>query len=161
MLLLTITVKYQKCVGYQCHNVTSLLCITNVLYYRFAAVALSSEPASSSSLAPGDCMPSGSAVFLLCLRATGNIVISWANTNQSLWDSGSSAAAKNLVMQPDGNLVAYNSSGKPYWSTGTVNRGTGPYKARMQSDGNFVVYDSTNAALWATVTDQKREYCLI
>jgi hypothetical protein len=67
-------------------------------------------------------------------------------------------------MQSDGNLVAHDSSDRPYWATDTSIRGTGPYTAEMQSDGNFRVYDSTNATLWATGTYPQSEYhmgCLL
>ncbi len=54
----------------------------------------------------------------------------------------------NLVMQNDGNLVAYSPPGKYYWDSGTQNLGTPPYRLVMQSDSNLVIYDSTGAYTW-------------
>ena len=53
-----------------------------------------------------------------------------------------------LIMQDDGNLVEYDSSGA-LWATGTNGRGSD--FAIMQTDGNLVIY-GTNGALWASGT---------
>ncbi|GIG30835.1 hypothetical protein Cma02nite_34350 [Cellulomonas marina] len=55
-----------------------------------------------------------------------------------------------LVMQTDGNLVAYQ-QGRAYWQSGTAGR-PGAYLV-MQSDGNAVVYASDRATvLWQSGT---------
>lgn len=59
-------------------------------------------------------------------------------------------AGHKLVMQGDGNLVAYNAAGKAVWSSGTSNNPGA--KAAMQSDGNFVVYSAAGKALWQSGT---------
>ncbi|MBW5485289.1 hypothetical protein [Streptomyces bambusae] len=73
-----------------------------------------------------------------------------------------------LVMQPDGNLVAYalgNPGGYklPLWHSGTYGN-PGAY-ALMQEDGNFVIYrqgggPQTGGAIWHTATygDRDRSY---
>ncbi len=53
-----------------------------------------------------------------------------------------------LVMQSDGNVVAYDGA-SVLWASGTNPAGA---VAVMQSDGNFVVYDGSNNPLWATET---------
>lgn len=55
-----------------------------------------------------------------------------------------------LELQTDGNLVLYNTSGRPIWATGTVGRGA---KFNVQVDGNAVLYDASNQVLWATDTN--------
>ena len=45
-----------------------------------------------------------------------------------------------LIMQGDGNLVLYNSSGADLWATGTNGQGT--VQALMQTDGYFVLYNA-------------------
>ncbi|MGW9029485.1 hypothetical protein ACWGQ5_36290 [Streptomyces sp. NPDC055722] len=69
------------------------------------------------------------------------------------------SSSMRLVMQTDGNLVAYLKSGgsRPpaVWSSGTSGH-TGAY-AVMQNDGNLVVYSqsggaATGGALWSTHT---------
>ncbi len=67
------------------------------------------------------------------------------NANQKLVSGN---GAYDLIMQGDGNLVAYHGT-NVLFSTGTS--GTGNY-AVMQSDGNLVVYSSTNVAKWSSGT---------
>jgi len=55
-----------------------------------------------------------------------------------------------LVMQPDGNLVEYNSVGQPLWDSETSGH-PGAYAALQASDGNLVVYPQTGAYLWTAM----------
>jgi len=55
-----------------------------------------------------------------------------------------------LVMQTDGNLVEYNSSGVALWATDTDNE-PGNYVV-MQTDGNLVIYSPSGTAMWASGT---------
>jgi surface antigen len=55
-----------------------------------------------------------------------------------------------LVLQTDGNLVEYNSSGQPLWASNT--EGHPGDVAVMQSDGNLVIYSSNSYPLWASGT---------
>ncbi|MEV6613249.1 hypothetical protein AB0N31_05085 [Streptomyces sp. NPDC051051] len=59
------------------------------------------------------------------------------------------AARIRLVLQRDGNLVAYDETGQARWATRTL--GTGA-RADFQTDGNLVVYDAQNQAVWASRT---------
>jgi hypothetical protein len=58
----------------------------------------------------------------------------------------------HVIMQGDGNLVAYSADGTAYWATATDGH-PGAW-AFLQDDGNFVVYGSGNNALWASNTVQ-------
>jgi len=60
-----------------------------------------------------------------------------------------SANGHKVVMQRDGNLVEYTSSGHPLWATHTDGH-PGAY-AVMQTDGNLVVYLAARP-LWSTGT---------
>lgn len=62
-----------------------------------------------------------------------------------------------LIMQGDGNLVAYGPTGA-VWSTGTSGAGNW---AVMQSDGNLVVYTSVGRSLWGSGTDQLGDSSLV
>lgn len=54
-----------------------------------------------------------------------------------------------LVMQPDGNLVEYNRTGRAVWSTGTNYNDDAA--ATFQTDGNLVVYPPNSSyALWSS-----------
>jgi methionine-rich copper-binding protein CopC len=55
-----------------------------------------------------------------------------------------------LVLQADGNLVKYNSSGTPMWASGTA--GMTVTQLVMQSDGNLVLYNG-GTPVWASNTN--------
>jgi hypothetical protein len=55
-------------------------------------------------------------------------------------------------MQPDGNLVLYDSKNLPTWASGTYGKGIGPYKLVVLDSGSFTVSDSGDAILWASNT---------
>ena len=54
-------------------------------------------------------------------------------------------------MQLDGNLVVYDGSGTPLWSSGTD--GYARAYLSVQDDGNVVVYGEGGAPLWASWTN--------
>jgi hypothetical protein len=66
----------------------------------------------------------------------------------------------NLVMQSDGNLVAYDNGGIPRWATNTYGQGIGPYTLTLRNDRVAAVIDATHTILWSTPTheDNKDQY---
>ena len=59
-----------------------------------------------------------------------------------------------LIMQPDGNLVMYDSCGEStcaVWSTGT-DKGQSSYHLFLQSDKNLILEDASGNILWASQT---------
>jgi VCBS repeat protein len=73
------------------------------------------------------------------------------NPNDNLANIGqieSSNGASTLVLQGDGNVVLYRSSGVARWATSTNNA----VSAIMQADGNFVLYSASHTAVWASNT---------
>ncbi|WOX07613.1 protein kinase domain-containing protein [Streptomyces sp. N50] len=54
-----------------------------------------------------------------------------------------------LIMQTDGNLVLYDTSGTAHWASQTQGAGN---TAVFQEDGNLVVYDAQHQALWSSNT---------
>ena len=67
-----------------------------------------------------------------------------------LWWSNTFVPDTVLVMQEDGNLVAYAPGNRPVWNSGT--RGTGAVRLIMQDDGNAVLYRADGLPVWATGT---------
>jgi len=67
-----------------------------------------------------------------------------------------------LIMQTDGNLVAYDNNSRAKWdSCGYTTNGShyplsttsgGPYRVVMQNDRNIVVYNGANQVLWSSGT---------
>lgn len=54
------------------------------------------------------------------------------------------------VMQADGNLVTYNSSGSAIWNSGTF--GHSGARLVMQGDSNLVIYNTSNTPVWTSNT---------
>lgn len=65
---------------------------------------------------------------------------------EAVW---SAAGGYELIMQGDGNLVAYGPSGA-LWASATNSLGAWSI---MQGDGNLVVYSAAGSPLWATGTN--------
>ncbi|CAB1110679.1 unnamed protein product [Ectocarpus sp. CCAP 1310/34] len=84
-----------------------------------------------------------------------NIIVRQAE--RVIWNSGSRSADKppfgapfRLVLQKNGDLVGYDSSGRVFWSSETAKCGPPPYTLTMQDDGQCVLFDGRWKARWAT-----------
>ena len=63
-----------------------------------------------------------------------------------IWQSGSNGKGVGpyrLMMQPDGNLVIYDSKNTATWATGTNGKGSPPYKLKMRKDMSLEIKSST------------------
>lgn len=83
----------------------------------------------------------------------GNLVLYDAKNNPTLtalWSTGTFGNANAFaVLQADGNLVVFNSTGTTaLWNSGS--HGTGLYTLAVQDDGNLVMYQK----VWDTNTSQ-------
>ena len=100
---------------------------------------------SATTLHEDQYVVSGDGVDTLNMQEDGNLVV--ISLGHAIWASGTSGnPGAYAVMQGDGNLVVYSSSGAGLWASGTS--GHGGASVVMQDDGNLVVYSSTGA-LWA------------
>jgi hypothetical protein len=76
---------------------------------------------TNQKLSSGESIISANSRYTLTSQTDGNMVI-YTNTGRPIWASGTAGrGAAKLVMQDDGNLVAYIASG-PIWASGTANR---------------------------------------
>lgn len=98
---------------------------------------------------------SGDGRFRFQMLPDRNIVVRQAE--KIIWQSGSKSARLppvsspfRLVLQKNGDLVAYDSSSRAFWSTETANCGPAPYTLTMQDDGHCVLYDGGWVPRWAT-----------
>jgi hypothetical protein len=114
----------------------------------------SSVMASGQALAPGQRITSPGGAVVVGIDPSGNLLLPGVN--------GISGVAQ-LVMQPDGNLVAYSSQpglagqNAVLWASGTNARAFSKYNQgqtlRIQDDGNVVMLDPSGANIvWATNT---------
>jgi hypothetical protein len=93
--------------------------------------------------------------YQLILQGDSNLVLYYQG--RAIWTTNTAGrSAASLVMQSDGNLVLYNTSGAALWSSGTYGN-PGAYLT-LQSDGNLVIYSSSGAALWDSRTVNIQNY---
>jgi hypothetical protein len=93
--------------------------------------------------------PNGS--FELILPTDGNLVLYSQRTGKAVWASNTwntPTRVTHVIMQTDGNLVAYDAAGKAYWSSNTWNHPGAT--AVLENDGSLVVLDSNGVGLWAS-----------
>jgi hypothetical protein len=126
----------------------STLFLIAILWVHISSLTL----LENNSIATGGSLLSDNGVFTLSVQGDGNVVVYGCKGIAATWATGTnnSSAKRYLTMQGDGNLVLYE-NGVPKWSSGTVGKGTGPYKLYMQDDGNLVIYASTGP-IWASGT---------
>ncbi|MFQ1004119.1 hypothetical protein [Modestobacter sp. SSW1-42] len=111
------------------------------------------------TLTPGQQLTTGQQVtspdgrYWLVLQPDGNAVVYVSATGRPVFATGSYGAAR-LVVQGDGNLVAYRSDGVALWSSGTWQEG--PSTLAMQDDGNLVLYRRDGSPSWYSGWDTGR-----
>lgn len=67
-----------------------------------------------------------------------------------VWASGTKISGSEVEMQGDGNLVIYSPGHLARWASGTLHANTALV---AQNDGNFVLYAPGNHAVWSTKTN--------
>ena len=80
---------------------------------------------------------------------------------RTVWKSGSACARPvsspyRLVLQKNGDLVAYDSAARIFWSSDTANCGPAPYTLTLKDDGNCVLFDAGWVARWASALSRPR-----
>lgn len=104
---------------------------------------------SSQSLTTEQNLISQDTQSVLKIDRAGNAVL--LQNHKPVWSASSAGATSTrLVMQSDGNLVLYSSSGTPLWNSETS--GNNGARLVLQQDGNLVIYSTSNIPLWATYT---------
>ena len=116
-------------------------------------------PASGDRLPLNECLVPGSSLrspngqYTWTLQLDGNLVLYGPSPcNQVMWASNTAGHSNvwSLVLQSDGNLVAYDAHDGAFFASNTV--GDGGEFVVVQDDGNVVMYNSTGTALWSTGT---------
>jgi hypothetical protein len=104
---------------------------------------------SPGVLFPGQQLSTADRKHVLDFQSDGNLVLYSSGT--ATWSTGTNGkSAAELYMQPDGNLVIYNTAGQPLWNSNTY--GQGNSTLIMQTDGNLVTYNSAGRATWNSGT---------
>jgi hypothetical protein len=125
-----------------------------------SATAAPAPPPSTSTSNLGTTLRAGATMkhgqyltnnsYKFVFQADQNVVL-YNRAGRAIWSSRTNGSgADRLVMQRDGNLVAYRGS-RAIWASNTDGRGGN--RLAMQSDGNAVVYTAANRPVWATGTN--------
>jgi len=106
-------------------------------------------------LATGQQLASANGKVRLTLQPDGNLVLYRVDNGVVLWASNTQrtpAAVTQVLMQYDGNVVAYgpNLAGGAQWRTATA--GNQFASLVLRDDGNLVVMAENGAQLWAANT---------
>ena len=72
-----------------------------------------------------------------------------------------SVAPGHLIMQADGNVVAYDSNGRPYWATNTWQSKGPNFRLIMQNDRNLVLYKDKTKPIWASNSQQRKKRSVV
>lgn len=104
---------------------------------------------ASDLLHKDDYLLSSDGQSALTLQRNGNFA--FYDNFKLAWETGAlGTAADRVIMQPDGNLVLYDSSNRALWNSAT--EGNPGAHLVIQNDGNVVILSSAGAVLWATYT---------
>lgn len=88
-----------------------------------------------------------SGMYALRVDPDNNVSVVNALTGSVAWRANPGIVGLRpftLTMQPDGNLVLYDSTGLATWASDSHGQGTGPYTLQLNSSGVWAVVDSTN-----------------
>jgi len=108
---------------------------------------------SGDFLTVGQSMTSLNGKYVLTHQADGNICLSDNPVTKAIWCAMTNSSQPGaLVMQTDGNLCYYNSSGRYLWGSQSNDKGVAPYYLIVQDDRNVCIYDANNKFIWATNT---------
>lgn len=125
------------------------------VYYQINVVA-PDQPTNTQNtgLGSGGSMTVGNYLLSPDTQSTFNLLpngdlVEYENYKQVWSNNVTSNNTAYLVMQTDGNLVEYNSSGSALWASNTA--GNSGATLTLQTDGNLVIY-SSSGALWDTGT---------
>jgi hypothetical protein len=96
-------------------------------------------------LAPNEYLESPDGNYALFVEPSGLLTL--YGPTGAYWIRDDTENAVTVVMQGDGNLVAYDAGGTALWSSGTYAPGA---LLAMQDDGNLVIYRANGTAAWSS-----------
>lgn len=103
-------------------------------------------------LFPGQALTTPDRYYTLAAQEDGNIVL--YTPTRAIWASNTYMRPfDRIIIQRDGNIVAYNGDNYPIWSSRT--NGQGGTNLILQEDGNLVLY-SPGRPVWASNTPRLR-----
>ncbi len=117
----------------------------------YGAYSIGNTMYRGSTLNKNRYLVSNNKKYVAVMQADGNFAV--YNSDSQLWSANtniSGSGDRKLKVQPDGNIVIYDSNGNALWNmwsqSGTNHRIA--YYLVMQDDGNLVAYDDYNSPIW-------------
>ncbi|MEE1923301.1 hypothetical protein V0R50_16465 [Pseudomonas sp. 148P] len=107
-------------------------------------------------LTPGGYLTSDTGAYTLHFRHNGAVEVVKARDGKVVWSAGGGHPARpvRLMLQPDGNLVAYDIHGSPYWASGKYFKDQQAlYKRselRVRKDGRVEIRVPGQEIFWIT-----------
>jgi hypothetical protein len=142
--------------------------IAGMMFLVAALVSLNASAASYTrsisspgGLYQGDTLISQSGEYRMLLQSDGNLVVSRISDNALVWANYAYGTVL-VVVQPDGNFVAYDTNGTAVWNTGTWGKaGTGsmPVRLYLEDNGALTLYNTSGSLIWSTPGVQPPAYC--
>jgi hypothetical protein len=128
----------------------------------FILTATITQPSSLKQdvhLKPGKHIVSGNGNYIFTYQTDGNICLYDSNDGSLIWMSNKLHTPKKLVMQGDGNLVAFDTNGKPQWASNSRQKNDAKkkknidtFQLNVQNDRNVVIVSSNGSTIWSTNT---------
>ncbi|OJH40029.1 hypothetical protein BON30_13250 [Cystobacter ferrugineus] len=126
-----------------------------------SAASYTRSISSPNGLYQGDMIISQNGQYRLLLQHDGNLVVSRIADNALVW-ANYAFGTTAVIVQPDGNFVAYDTNGAAVWNTGTWGKaGTGsmPVRLYLEDNGSLALYNTSGSLLWSTAGVQPQPYC--
>ena len=104
-------------------------------------------------LKPGKYIVSGNGNYVFTYQTDGNVCLYDANDGSIIWMSNKLHTPSKLVLQGDGNLVAFDINGRPQWSSNSrQKRSRKKFYLSVQNDRNVVIKQANEKVIWSTNT---------
>jgi hypothetical protein len=100
----------------------------------------------NNALLPGQQLVSTDGSITFVYGTDGNVTL--YNQTAVVWTSDKPHTAGKLLLHNNGNLVAYDDTGAPQWTSSTGGKGVGPYALLVRNNGQVVIVDSSETELW-------------
>jgi hypothetical protein len=117
-----------------------------------ATIAEPSTLKEGKFLKPGKHIISGNGNYVFTYQTDGNVCLYDTTDGSLIWMSNKLHTPSKLVMKGDGNLVAFDTNGKPQWSSNSRQKGKNTFYLSVQNDRNVVIKQANGNVIWATNT---------
>jgi len=128
----------------------------------FILTATITQPSSLNQdvhFKPGSHITSGNGNYIFTYQTDGNICLYNSNDGSLIWMSNKLHSPNKLVLQGDGNLVAFDTSGRPQWTSNSHQknnprnrRNINTFQLHVQNDRNVIIVSSEGNIIWSTNT---------